>query len=165
MTNFDMLIAAIAGAPALHGSRCRGKSHLFDGAEPGENPTTVAARHAQALGLCSHCPALDRCETWFLSLKPSKRPPGVVRGGSNQQPTRKADRVRQDDRRAGAAAHARPDQPPGSAALPPRTRCAPRRRRHPHRRHRALPSTQRYTRAPHRRRGNTMTARTHRITP
>ena len=86
MSNFDQLIAVIAGAPALHGARCRSKSHLFDAAQPGEDPATVAARHAQALGLCEHCPALDRCREWFDSLKPSKRPLGVVAGRINPGP-------------------------------------------------------------------------------
>ena len=41
------------------------------------------ARHTQALGLCSHCPALARCESWFYALPPMKRPPGVVAGRVN----------------------------------------------------------------------------------
>ena len=41
MPNFDQLLAAIAGAPALHGSRCRGKGHLFDEAQPNERPAAV----------------------------------------------------------------------------------------------------------------------------
>jgi WhiB family redox-sensing transcriptional regulator len=80
MSNFDTLLAAIAGAPALHGARCRGKGHLFDSAEPHENPDIVEQRHNQAIGLCHHCPALGRCESWVLSLKPSRRPPGIVAG-------------------------------------------------------------------------------------
>jgi hypothetical protein len=84
VTNFDTLMAAIAGAPALHGARCRGKGHLFDGAEAGESPAVVEQRHAQALGLCSRCPSLTRCETWFLGLPKSKRPPGVVAGQVHQ---------------------------------------------------------------------------------
>jgi WhiB family redox-sensing transcriptional regulator len=86
MSNFDTLLAAIAGAPALHGARCRGKSHLFDGAEPGENPATVAARHAQALGLCERCTALARCADWYGDLPKRKRPPGVVAGQVNRGP-------------------------------------------------------------------------------
>ena len=80
MNNFEVLIASLAGAPTLHGARCRGRGHLFDSAEPHEDPDTVAQRHLQALGLCYLCPALDRCEAWFLSLDPSERPQGVVAG-------------------------------------------------------------------------------------
>jgi WhiB family redox-sensing transcriptional regulator len=62
------LFDAIGLAPSLPGARCRGKHRLFDEAAPGEDPATVAARHAQAIGLCSHCPSLTRCQTWFLGL-------------------------------------------------------------------------------------------------
>jgi hypothetical protein len=79
-----MLLAAIAGAPALHGARCRGKGHLFDEAAPNEDPEVVAARHAQAIGLCSRCPSLTRCTEWFEALPPRKRPPGVVAGQVHQ---------------------------------------------------------------------------------
>ena len=73
-------------ATALPGTRCRGRHSTFDEAAPGEDPEVVSARHAQAIGLCSHCPALDRCETWFLGLKPSKRPHGVIAGQINRGP-------------------------------------------------------------------------------
>ena len=84
MTKFDTLITAIASAPALHGARCRGIGHLFDEAQPGERPTVVAQRHNQALGLCQHCPALDRCREWYESLPRRKRPTGVVAGRVHQ---------------------------------------------------------------------------------
>jgi len=78
---YENLLAAICAAPCLPGARCRGKHHLFDEAASGENPDTTAARHAQALGLClNSCPSLTRCESWFLGLKPSSRPTGVVAG-------------------------------------------------------------------------------------
>jgi WhiB family redox-sensing transcriptional regulator len=77
---FESLMASLAGAPALVGARCRGKGHLFDGASPGERAEVVAARHNQAVGLCQHCPALDRCRTWVDGLPRSKRPEGVVAG-------------------------------------------------------------------------------------
>jgi hypothetical protein len=68
-------------APALPGARCRRKHALFDEAQPGEAPETVQQRHAQALSLClRECPARERCETWYLGLKPSSRPTGVVAG-------------------------------------------------------------------------------------
>jgi hypothetical protein len=82
--NFDQLLAAIAGAPALHGARCRGKGHLFDEAAPNERQSTVEARHIQAMGLCQHCPALDRCREWYESLPRRKRPLGVVAGQVGQ---------------------------------------------------------------------------------
>jgi len=75
-----LLEKVLTGAPALPGARCRGRTHIFDGAAPDENPDTTAARHAQAVSLCRHCPSLTRCESWFLDLKPSNRPTGVVAG-------------------------------------------------------------------------------------
>ena len=80
MSTLEPLLAAIGAAPVLPGARCRRRHHLFDPAAPGEDPDTAAQRHMEALGLCQRCPALDRCEAWFLSLKPSKRPLGVVAG-------------------------------------------------------------------------------------
>ena len=87
MTNFDSLLAAIAGAPALVGARCRGKSHLFDEAQPGEHPEVVAQRHNQALGLCGRCEAADRCREYFDSLPRRKQPPGVIAGRVNSSKT------------------------------------------------------------------------------
>lgn len=74
------LLAAVGAAPALPGARCRGKHHLFDEAGKNEAPETVDQRHTQALGLCHHCTALASCQTWFDTLKPSRRPHGVVAG-------------------------------------------------------------------------------------
>jgi hypothetical protein len=85
---YENLVAAIGTAPSLPGARCKNRGHLFDPAAPNEDPDTTSARHAQALGLCSHCPALERCGEWFDGLKPSKRPVGVVAGRINQ-PTRR----------------------------------------------------------------------------
>lgn len=78
MSQLESLLDAIGAAPVLPGARCRGRHSLFDEAQAGEHADTVAARHAQAIGLCSHCPALDRCTEWVDGLKPSRRPPGVV---------------------------------------------------------------------------------------
>jgi hypothetical protein len=86
--SLDALLDAIGAAPCLPGARCRGRSALFDPPVKGEDPGTVAARHAQAVGLCSHCPSINRCTDWSDSLKPSKRPPGVTAGrisGSHKQ--------------------------------------------------------------------------------
>jgi len=80
MSGLDTLLAELAGAPALPGARCRGRHHLFDSAAPGEHPDTVNARHTQALGLCSRCPALTRCDDWLSGLPVRKRPFGVIAG-------------------------------------------------------------------------------------
>lgn len=77
------LLAAVGAAPALPGARCRGKHHLFDEQGKHEELGTAAERHAQALGLCTHCTALASCQTWFETLKPSRRPQGVVAGRLN----------------------------------------------------------------------------------
>lgn len=84
MSTLDALLDAIGAAPVLPGARCRRRHHLFDAAAPNEDPEVVSARHAQAFGLCSHCPALDRCAEWFDGLRPSKRPHGVVAGQVRQ---------------------------------------------------------------------------------
>lgn len=78
--NFTDLLSSLAGSPSLPGARCRGRHHIFDPAALGENPDTVAARHAQALGLCSRCPSLTRCAEWLESLPPKRRPLGVTAG-------------------------------------------------------------------------------------
>ena len=79
-----MIAADVFGAlgviPALSGARCRGRASLFDPPAKGEDPAVVGARHAQALGLCEHCPALTRFGDWFDSLPKRKRPHGVVAG-------------------------------------------------------------------------------------
>lgn len=80
MSQLDSLLGQLVGAPALPGARCRGRHHLFDVAEHGEAASTVLARHTQALGLCEHCPALDRCQSWLESLPDAQRPHGVVAG-------------------------------------------------------------------------------------
>ena len=74
------LLAALAGAPALPGARCRGRPHLFDPAGAAEAEASVADRHRQAVGLCAACPSLNRCAAWLASLPPTEQPPGVVAG-------------------------------------------------------------------------------------
>lgn len=83
------LLGALAGAPSLPGAKCRGRPHLFDEARPQDDETVVAARYAQALGLCQRCPARDPCEKWFLSLSPRKRPTGIVAGRINRTPKKR----------------------------------------------------------------------------
>jgi len=84
----DDLFAALLGAPALPGARCRGRHHLFDAPSEleRESPATTSTRHAQALQLCQHCTALPSCAEWFDNLKPSKRPTGVVAGRIHPKP-------------------------------------------------------------------------------
>jgi hypothetical protein len=77
---FDMLISALAGIPCLPSSRCRGRHTLFDPAAPGEDDETVAYRHNQAIGLCSRCESLTRCEEWYCSLPSKQRPGGIIAG-------------------------------------------------------------------------------------
>jgi hypothetical protein len=86
MSQFDELLSALVGAPAFPGARCRGRHQLFDEPATHEPSEVVAARHAQALGLCSCCPALGRCEDWFNTLPPSKRPAGIVAGELRPSP-------------------------------------------------------------------------------
>ncbi len=80
MTALHHLLEALAAAPSLPGARCRGRHHLFDEAAPNEAPEVVEQRHAQVLGLCSRCPAADRCRAWFNALPARHRPHGVVAG-------------------------------------------------------------------------------------
>ncbi len=80
MNELSAVLAALVGAPALPGARCRGRSALFDERGPTEHPDIAAQRHAQALILCGHCPALEDCRTWFDALPPSKKPAGITAG-------------------------------------------------------------------------------------
>ena len=74
------ILEAVGAAPCLPGAKCRGRHALYDPAVKGEDPDTVAARHALAVELCSYCPALDACRSWVDSLPPRQRPHGVVAG-------------------------------------------------------------------------------------
>ncbi|PND54444.1 hypothetical protein CRM90_27995 [Mycobacterium sp. ENV421] len=80
MSILDDLLDAVSAAPCLPGARCRGHHSIFDPAAQGEDPEVVAARHAQAIGLCGRCESLDRCEAWFLGLPKRQRPQGVIAG-------------------------------------------------------------------------------------
>jgi hypothetical protein len=85
MSQLDAILDAVGAAPCLPGAKCRGRHHLFDPAAPGEDPDTVAARHAQALSLCRYsCQSLARCESWLASLPPRRRPYGVTAGKVRQ---------------------------------------------------------------------------------
>lgn len=78
--SLDGILGALLGAVALPGAKCRRRWWLFDEQHPNESEATAAARHTQALGLCSRCPSLDPCRAWFDALPPRERPPGVVAG-------------------------------------------------------------------------------------
>jgi WhiB family redox-sensing transcriptional regulator len=76
MTN--NLLAELRDAPAMPNAACIGLHALFDEASPDETPLEVDKRHARALMLCRSCPTLAACQQWFATLKPSKKPPGVI---------------------------------------------------------------------------------------
>jgi WhiB family redox-sensing transcriptional regulator len=80
MNPFEALVSSMAGVPILRGALCRGRHSLMDPQEKGEPDEVVAARHAQAIGLCGRCPALTDCRTWVDSLPPKLRPRGVIAG-------------------------------------------------------------------------------------
>jgi len=86
MSQLDAILEAVGAAPCLPGARCRGRHSLFDPTAKGENPDNTAARHAQALTLCEHCPALARCQDWLDNLPARRRPYGVIAGVVRQQP-------------------------------------------------------------------------------
>lgn len=80
MTSLDTLLGALLGAPALPGAKCRRRHRLFDEPATGEPAEVVRQRHAQALHLCSVCPARQPCADWFERLPMRKRPFGVIAG-------------------------------------------------------------------------------------
>ena len=78
------LLDAVGLAPSLPGANCRGRHALFDDGATGEHPDDVNQRHAEAIGLCACCPALDRCADWYDGLPPTRRPAGVIAGQVNR---------------------------------------------------------------------------------
>jgi hypothetical protein len=80
MSQLDAILEAVGAAPCLPGAKCRGRHSLYDPAALGEDPDTVAQRHAQAVELCSYCPAMARCKEWLYGLPPKQRPLGVTAG-------------------------------------------------------------------------------------
>ena len=82
MGALDELLTDLSAAPRLEGARCRGRHELFDAAEGkgAANGPDVRARYDRAIGLCTACPALQRCAQWVNSLPSTKRPGGVVAG-------------------------------------------------------------------------------------
>lgn len=76
-------------APRLDGARCVGRHEWFDLAEPDTDPAEAKYHQLKALRLCSGCPALAACSSWFDSLKPAQRPLGVIAGRVNRPAKRK----------------------------------------------------------------------------
>lgn len=76
------LFGALTGIPALPGARCIGRWDLFDPRGDDESTTSWHRRRDLALAVCRDCPALGPCEQWAASLKPSKRPAGVIAGAA-----------------------------------------------------------------------------------
>jgi WhiB family redox-sensing transcriptional regulator len=72
VTVVDNLFAALRSIPALPGAKCVGRHELFESPDPGDI--------ANAVELCSHCPARLPCAQWVESLPPTQRPAGVVGG-------------------------------------------------------------------------------------
>ena len=52
------------------------QAQLFDGATEDDV--------AEAVAICSRCPDLQRCEAWYVGLKPSKRPVGICAAQINR---------------------------------------------------------------------------------
>lgn len=70
-----LLERVLWNAPRLTGARCVGQHHLFDGSDGEHGPRTKAA-----IELCSRCPALTPCRTWYRSMTSVSRPRGVIAG-------------------------------------------------------------------------------------
>jgi hypothetical protein len=62
---------ALRAAPTLRGARCAGRWEIWDETD---DPEIVEFAKNQ----CLACPVLAECRSWFESLKPSKRPIGIV---------------------------------------------------------------------------------------
>ncbi|WP_197382849.1 hypothetical protein [Mycolicibacterium mengxianglii] len=84
------LLDAISAAPQLDGAQCIGMHEVFDPRHHDEAIQDAAYRHAAGLHLCHTCPALADCQVWFLGLKPSRRPRGVVAGRINEPHPRRS---------------------------------------------------------------------------
>lgn len=85
MTLIDDLLDAVGAAPCLPGAACRHRSAMFDPPGISEPADVVEQRHALALDLCIYaCPAIDKCQEWYESLPPRRRPAGVVAGQVRQ---------------------------------------------------------------------------------
>jgi hypothetical protein len=83
MTRIDL--ATVLAAPSLPGALCAGQWRLFD-LQPWRDPDRPW-REQRALELCSTCPVLAACRTYFAALPPSERPFGVIAGAIHRPPT------------------------------------------------------------------------------
>ena len=88
MTTWDHMAELLADLPDLPGARCVNHVELFDRSiarhrDAAGNLAPEAeldgARSA-ALRICESGPALARCEAWLASVRPYRRPRGVVAG-------------------------------------------------------------------------------------
>lgn len=73
MSQLAGIIEALRSIPDLEHGLCVGQWDLFDTTD---DPAAVD----QAIELCSQCSVLTRCQDWLASLKPQRRPCGVVAG-------------------------------------------------------------------------------------
>jgi len=73
-----LLAELAASTPRLPGAACVGQHELFD-LTVGHALGTAAAQH-RALKVCYHCPVLQKCRRFILSLPVSERPKGVAGG-------------------------------------------------------------------------------------
>lgn len=79
----ESLVGALGGIPLLAGALCKGQPEIWDEPSPASrdpDPSDTAGRLKFALNACQRCPALAACTQWVTSLRPSKRPVGVVAG-------------------------------------------------------------------------------------
>ncbi|ULE35051.1 hypothetical protein [Mycobacterium sp. IDR2000157661] len=87
MSTWDSARALLAGIPALHGARCKGRADLYE-STIGEHraagrTTTEELNNArrEALRLCNNgCPALHQCRAYLQGLPAAQRPRGVIAG-------------------------------------------------------------------------------------
>lgn len=88
MTTWHHMAQLIAGLPDLPGARCANHVELFERSIARHRDATgnlapkteLDAARSAALRICESCPALARCEAWLASVRPYRRPRGVVAG-------------------------------------------------------------------------------------
>lgn len=86
MPDWNTLRPTLAGIPALHGARCKGRADLYERTDNEHRMTgqitltELDDARRDALRLCQTCPALDACRAWLSALPAAHRPRGVVAG-------------------------------------------------------------------------------------
>ncbi|OSC32052.1 hypothetical protein B8W69_02850 [Mycobacterium vulneris] len=86
MTNWEHMSALVGGIPDLRAARCKGRADLFEATvavrriDGGSSRNEVNAARVAALRLCAACTALEQCRAWLATLRPTRRPRGVVAG-------------------------------------------------------------------------------------